>query len=145
MGYKPCEKAPDCLCEGCKETKAYIHSLEKKIELLQGDLPPKSPEEKIPFQEIIDTLNSLTGRQFKCVPAYKAHIRARWNEGFREGDFEKVVRIKKSQWGDDPQMKLYLRPETLFSPKFNSYINEPEPPRKKMIMNHMGEMIEVDE
>ena len=29
-------------------------------------------------------------------------------------------------WGDDPKMSAYLRPETLFGPKFESYLNRPK-------------------
>ena len=63
----------------------------------------------------------------------------------REEDFERVVRTKKEQWINDPKLSIYLRPETLFGTKMDAYNNEPEPKRKKIITNHMGIEVEVDE
>ena len=51
-------------------------------------------------------------------------IRARWNEGFRLEDFKKVIDNKCSAWLRDTRMNQYLRPETLFSGKFDRYLNE---------------------
>ena len=50
-------------------------------------------------------------------------IRARLNEGFEEEDFYRVIEIKSSQWLDN-DMSKFLRPETLFSNKFEGYLNE---------------------
>jgi uncharacterized phage protein (TIGR02220 family) len=80
----------------------------------------------IPYAEIIAYLNSKTGSNYKAeTQLYRKHIKARWNEGFRLEDFKKVVDVKCKQWLTDPNMVKYLRPETLFSPKMNSYLNEP--------------------
>ena len=51
-------------------------------------------------------------------------IKARFNEKFTIDDFKKVIDIKSSQWLKDNKMKSYLRPETLFGAKFESYLNE---------------------
>ena len=53
-----------------------------------------------------------------------ACINARLNEGFLEDDFYKVIDIKSKSWLHDPEMNRYLRPETLFGNKFESYLNE---------------------
>jgi uncharacterized phage protein (TIGR02220 family) len=82
-------------------------------------------ESKIPHKEIIDLLNECSGKDFKySTKATQEHINARWREGFTIEDFEKVIRHKSTQWKDDPKMNPYLRPSTLFSPKFESYLNE---------------------
>ena len=39
-------------------------------------------------------------------------------------DFKRVIDTKATQWENDPNMSRYLRPETLFGPKFESYLNE---------------------
>jgi uncharacterized phage protein (TIGR02220 family) len=101
--------------------------------------------EKIPFDAILETMNQILGKKFKATLACKSHIRARWGEGMREEDFERVIRIKKAQWSDDPKFCLYLRPETLFGTKMDAYNNEPEPKKKKIITNHMGIETEVDD
>ena len=51
-------------------------------------------------------------------------IRARWAEGFRVDDFKKVCEIKAAEWDSDPKMRVFLRPETLFSPKMDGYLNQ---------------------
>mgnify|MGYP001947528800 CR=1 FL=1 len=79
----------------------------------------------IPYVEIIDYLNSMTGKRFRhTTKKTRQLIKARWNEGFRLEDFKKVIDIKTRQWKNDAKMNKYLRPETLFSPKFESYLNE---------------------
>ena len=40
-----------------------------------------------------------------------------------EEDFYKVINIKSKQWLNT-EMEKYLRPETLFSNKFEGYLNE---------------------
>lgn len=45
-------------------------------------------------------------------------------EGFKEEDFYQVIDIKVKEWKNNKDMKQYLRPETLFSNKFESYLNQ---------------------
>lgn len=82
------------------------------------------PKDNIPYDTIIRMLNRVTGRNFKPVAATKKKIKARWEEGYREADFEIVVITKNKQWHLDKVMKAYLRPETLFGSKFEGYRNE---------------------
>lgn len=49
-------------------------------------------------------------------------INARLEEGFNQDDFKLVVEFKYKQWANDAKMKEYLRPETLFGTKFESYL-----------------------
>ena len=51
-------------------------------------------------------------------------IHARLNEGFTVEDFRTVIYRKGKQWMNDPKMCKFLRPETLFSNKFEGYLNE---------------------
>ena len=41
-----------------------------------------------------------------------------------EFDFEKVIDAKYREWHGSAKMAKYLRPETLFGTKFDSYLNE---------------------
>lgn len=82
----------------------------------------------IPFLDIVEYLNKKTGRQYKhTTDKTKRFIRARWNEGFRLADFKRVIDVKCAEWLNDPKMSKYLRPETLFGTKFESYLNQPSP------------------
>ena len=76
------------------------------------------------YVRIIDYLNQTTGKSFKSTTIKTINcIKARLNEGFVEEDFYKVIDIKSSQWLDNDMCK-FLRPETLFSNKFEGYLNE---------------------
>ena len=78
-----------------------------------------------PTEEIINYLNSATGKNFKATTdKTKKCIHARLNEGFTVDDFKTVIDIKSKKWLKDDKMRGYLRPETLFGTKFESYLNE---------------------
>ncbi|MFA6636723.1 MAG: conserved phage C-terminal domain-containing protein [Candidatus Omnitrophota bacterium] len=83
-----------------------------------------SPEKEL-IREIIADLNAVLGTSYR--PESKGtvkHVQARLKEGWQIEDFKTVIRKKKASWGDDPKMAAYLRPETLFGVKFESYLNE---------------------
>ena len=85
-------------------------------------------------EEIIEYLNKKANTKFRPnSTATKRHLNARLAEGFTIDDFKKVIDIKCAQWLNDPNMKKYLRPETLFTAShFESYLNEyVEPPKSK--------------
>jgi len=77
------------------------------------------------FKIIISNLNEKAGTKYKhTTEKTKTLIKARLNEGFVLDDFFTVIENKTREWLDDPKMSKYLRPETLFSPKFESYLNQ---------------------
>ena len=89
--------------------------------------PPSSSNE-IPYQEIVSYLNEKSGKNFKHqTKQTRRLIKARWNEGFRLDDFKSVIDKKCKKWRKDPKMIDYLRPETLFGEKFESYLQERAP------------------
>ena len=78
----------------------------------------------IPYKDIMEYLNNRLGTQYKHTSRNnKQLIHARWAEGYRLDDFKKVIDNMVSRWKDDPKMSEYLRPATLFSPKFEGYLN----------------------
>lgn len=81
--------------------------------------------------EIISYLNKKTNSKFKHdTPKTVKTIKARFNEGFKEEDFISVINIKTIEWlGTD--MEQYLRPETLFGTKFESYLNQKSPSKQE--------------
>lgn len=93
---------------------------------------PAKAEPSIPYKKIIEYLNSKTGRQFNFKgQANRRLIKARFNEGYTEDDFYKVIDIKTEEW-TNTDMEKYLRPNTLFGNKFDGYLNqEPVEPVKE--------------
>lgn len=82
--------------------------------------------DEIPYDEIVGHLNEVTGSSFRSkTEKTRRHIRARFADGFTKDDFFAVIDKKASEWGGDPKMSQYLRPETLFGSKFEGYLNQP--------------------
>lgn len=79
--------------------------------------------EQIPYAEIISHLNERCGCQYKPTSqATRRMVKARWAEGYRLDDFKRVIDHKHGEWSQDGKMCAFLRPETLFSPKFEGYL-----------------------
>ena len=79
--------------------------------------------------EIVDHLNMRTGSQYKHTSKKTQDlIRARMNEGFTAEDFITVIDKKCVEWMNT-EWQQYLRPETLFSTKFEGYLNAPVKPQ----------------
>jgi uncharacterized phage protein (TIGR02220 family) len=76
------------------------------------------------IERVIEDLNDVLGTSYKhSSKQTKEHIKSRINDGFTLEDFKKVHRIMLRNWGADQKMCKYLRPQTLYSPKFESYLN----------------------
>lgn len=74
--------------------------------------------------EIIDYLNLKTNQHYKATtPKTITLIKARLKEHFTTEDFKRVIDIKTEEWLNTDMAK-YLRPETLFGTKFESYLNQ---------------------
>lgn len=87
----------------------------------------------IPYEDIVSYLNEKVSKSFKHKTAKtRSLIKARFKDGFTIDDFKRVIDIKAAQWLNDSHMSQYLRPETLFGTKFESYLNE------KGAKNHVG-------
>jgi uncharacterized phage protein (TIGR02220 family) len=96
-------------------------------EPLTGELPHKLSEDKSREDNIctlaIEYLNNKIKTSYNPqTKKTKEHIIARVREGFCIEDFEAVIDSRVSLWGEDNKMKEYLRPETLFGSKFESYL-----------------------
>lgn len=85
---------------------------------------PQPPQRGL-VEEVIDYLNLKTGKNFRATtPRTIRDISSRAKEGATLSDFKKVIDTKCLAWKDDQRMNEYLRPITLFSTKFESYLNE---------------------
>lgn len=91
-----------------------------------GDKSPstqKAGEEEKPYKHIVDYLNAKAGTQYKAsCKDTRTKIDARLAENFTVEDFEKVIDKKCEEWRGT-EWEKFLRPLTLFGPKFESYLN----------------------
>lgn len=100
-----------------------------RSDIYSSSYTPDSPskgegcgEGEIPFDAIVAALNDAAGTTYRASSRKTRQlIRARWAEGYRLEDFEAVVAAMATRWRGDARMGAYLRPETLFGPKFEGY------------------------
>lgn len=89
----------------------------------------------VPYKEIITYLNEKTGKKLRWdVKSNQKEIKARFNEGYTLDDFKTVIDKKYHEWGRKPtkeelqrgvkNMRIYLRPKTLFGSNFDVYLNQ---------------------
>ena len=115
-------------------------SKEPKIETIQAEPiqsepiveKPKAPRKKATetsypnevYEDIVNFLNQATGKNYKTNSVInRKFITQRLNDGFTLEDFRQVISVKSTNWLGS-KMEQFLRPETLFSNKFESYLNE---------------------
>ena len=76
-----------------------------------------------PYTIIVDYLNQKTNSKYRANNKNTIkHINARLKEGYTVDDFVVVIDKKCAEW-KGTEMEQYLRPETLFGTKFESYLN----------------------
>ena len=120
-----------CLTVSIGQTNKKEKSAQQNLEERVLEETSSREEEHIPFSAIIDHLNEKAGTRFRAsTPKTQAHIRARWNEGYRLDDFICVIDVKCDEWLNDTKMRKYLCPDTLFGTKFEKYLNQPMPAKE---------------
>ena len=76
------------------------------------------------YINIISYLNNRCNTRYRYdTPNTKKHIGARIKEGYTEQDFYTVIDKKVNEWLGT-ERERYLRPDTLFGTKFESYLNQ---------------------
>lgn len=119
--------------------------IDKDIDIENRDIYSRAEPDRvdIPFKEIIDYLNAKTDKNYKASSKKtRSLIKARFNEDFNLDDFKRVIDNKVDDWIDNPDMCKYLRPETLFSNKFEGYLNENPNPKND---NYTGNDLDIDD
>lgn len=117
----------DRVSTGCREGVDTLKDKDKEKDKVKDkvrviDKGGVGEEEK----EIIDDLNVVLGSNYKLTSNKTNElIRMRLKEGFTVENFKTVHRKMSAAWGLDNKMRQYLRPITLYSNKFESYLNRP--------------------
>ncbi len=85
------------------------------------------------YREVIEYLNDKANTQYKPTSRKtQSLIKARLAENFTIDDFKQVIDNKVADWLKNDDMRKYLRPETLFGTKFESYLNTPQKPKSEI-------------
>jgi uncharacterized phage protein (TIGR02220 family) len=98
-----------------------------------GQEPDESQKEILPCEKIIEHLNKKAGTAYKHTSQKTRDlIQARFNEKFTFQDFITVIDKKITEW-TGTEFQKFIRPETLFSNKFEGYLNQViKPPGKQV-------------
>lgn len=100
-----------------KDNRVIGEEEKTKVEVLDKN--------SVAYHEIISYLNQVVGTSYRPTSKEtQKHIKARLNDGFTIDDFKQVIDNMAFKWLKDEKMNRYLRPETLFGTKFESYLNE---------------------
>ena len=76
------------------------------------------------YMAVIDYLNQKCGTKYQNTALeYVQLILDKLSRGFNYNDFIKVIDLKYQDW-NGTDMEKYLRPQTLFGSKFESYLNQ---------------------
>ncbi|MGO3650938.1 conserved phage C-terminal domain-containing protein [Vagococcus sp.] len=125
-------EAPSQCADNVQKSDTDIEKeIEIKKEIDKDTLSSSEEQDIIPYKEIVEYLNLKANKKYRdSTPKSRSFIKARWNEGFRLDEFKKVIDNKCFDWmvpgktiNGTPAIN-YLRPETLFGTKFESYLNE---------------------
>lgn len=121
--------------------------------LLNEPQTPAQPKEPDPTEEVIDHLNQRAGTHYRATTANtRKLIKARLKEGFTVDELKLVIDKKCADWLNNRDMVQYLRPETLFGNKFESYLNaKPRPctgyqqqPQRQPIQDNAAAYLEAN-
>ena len=121
LGKDRLELDKNIYCRVSDETPTVSKSKSKKA---NQQIEDEKLDTVAKTKEIIEYLNSKLSTNYKSTnQKTQSLIRARLRDGYTVDDFERVIDIKCDEWLDT-SMSKYLRPETLFSNKFESYLNQ---------------------
>ena len=91
-----------------------------------------SGSDTTPYDEVVAYLNEVCGTHYRPGSrSTRAHIHARFADGYTLDDFKTVIDKKAAEWLGDQKMAVFLRPDTLFGTKFESYLNAPVKTERK--------------
>lgn len=109
------------------ENKTKTHQDVNVIVNVNDNVNVNGNVKKISIEEIkgiIEYLNLKTNSHYKyTTDKTQSLIKARINDGFTLNDFKIVIDNKCEEW-IGTEFEKFLRPETLFSNKFESYLNQ---------------------
>ncbi|RKW26508.1 MAG: replication protein [Granulicatella sp.] len=109
--------------------REYIYSPDISID----DSSEEKPNQVVTTDEhknVIDYLNQKAGTRYECNSSKTITLlNTLFRKGYSVDDMKKVIDIKCKEWLPQETMRKYLRPRTLFSNKFEDYLNQEVKPQ----------------
>ena len=120
--------AQRALAEKSSNNRLTTDDASSCVAVLEED--KEKDKDKEIYISIVEYLNEKAGTNYRAsAQATQRHINARIAEGYTVDDFKTVIDKKCEEWKGG-EMEKYLRPETLFGTKFESYLNAKITPRR---------------
>ena len=76
---------------------------------------------------LISYLNEKAGSNYRTTAEVVERIETLLSENYTPDDMRLVIDKKVAEWKDDPKMRGFLRPRTLFGDRFEEYADAPVP------------------
>lgn len=96
---------------------------------------------------VIDYLNQKAGTRYEYNSTKTITLlNTLFRKGYSVEDIKKVIDIKCNEWLPQKKMRKYLRPRTLFSNKFEDYLNQevkPQVTKTKQTQSHADFMLKT--
>ena len=109
--------------------REYIYSPDTSID----DSSEEKPKQVVMTDEhkiVIDYLNKKAGTRYEYNSTKTITLlNTLFRKGYSVEDIKKVIDIKCKEWLPKETMRMYLRPRTLFSNKFEDYLNQEVKPQ----------------
>lgn len=125
-GVTPCHGEGDTVSPESSSESSVEQSLEHDV-----GLTPDAARLWALAEALIGFLNRKAKKNYQARKPNKdptvnlKAVHALLKQGYTEEQVRKVIGNRVLKWGDDPKMREYLRPDTLFRPsKFEQYLGE---------------------
>lgn len=124
---------------GSYQKKKQERTLKKRKENKRKEINIKPVNEDV--KKVVDYLNNATGKNYKAnTDKTKKLITSLLKRDYTFENFTHVIDVKCQEWGKDEKMKNYLRPETLFGSKFESYLNQEKKITEEDVLRMLEEL-----
>ncbi|WP_125980854.1 conserved phage C-terminal domain-containing protein [Loigolactobacillus iwatensis] len=101
---------------------------------------PATPTEQKQAQQIITELAQISGKHFPEAERHEEYVVSWLQRGYLPEQFKQVSLAKSAEWGNQIEMRKFVRPRTLFGPKFINYVNDIVPERPVTVVHHVEPM-----